>query len=109
MLVAKREDVPHAILEEFNIDLCSNTLFVAPYHCFLSIFSEHMFKKHAQGSNSLHIAAKNGFTEFVKLAITRGFTKLLTYSNQDGLFPVQIAIQHNQYDTAAVMLREMND
>ena len=86
-----RGDVPHDILEEFNIDLYSST-FVDD-----------------EDSNCLHIAANKGFTKFVKLALTRGFTKLLTYSNRSHLFPVEVALQHNHYDTAAVMLREMND
>ena len=85
------EDVPLAILEEFNIDLYSNACWGK------------------DGNNPLHIAAAKGYTRFIKLALNRGFAKLLTYSNKEGQLLIEIAMKNKHYDTAAVMLREMND
>ena len=86
-----REDVPLAVLEEFNIDLHSNACW------------------DKDGNNSLHIAAAKGYTEFIKLALNRGFVNLLTYSDRKGQLLVEVALKHERYDTAAVILREMND
>ena len=86
-----REDVPLAVLKEFNIDLYSNACW------------------DKDSNNPLHIAAAKGYTEFVKLALNRGFVNLLTYSNRNGQLLVEVALKHEHYDTAAVILREMND
>ena len=87
---AKNEDVPFAILEEFNIYLYSDT-------------------KAEKATNSFHVAAKKGYTRVVELALERGFTKLLKYSNKKDQYPVQVALEQEHYDTAAVMLRAMNN
>lgn len=89
-LRATREDLPIAILEDFNIDLYSPTYIGA------------------DGSNPLHIAAEKGFTTFTKLALDRGFTKLVLAKSRSEL-PVQLALMYDHYDTAAVLLKEMND
>ena len=81
-----REDVPLAVLKEFNIDLYSK-----------------------DGNDPLHIAAVKGYTEFIKLALNRGFVNLLTYSDRNGQLLVDVALKHEHYGTAAVILREMND
>ena len=86
-----KEDVPLAILEEFNIDL----------------YSDACWDK--DGNNPLHIAAARGYTRFIKLALNRGFINLLRYGNREGQLLVEVALQHEHYDTAAVILREMND
>ena len=86
-----REDVPLAVLKEFNIDLYSNACW------------------DKDGNDPLYIAAANGYTEFIKLALNRGFVNLLTYSNRNGQLLVKVALDHEHYDTAAVILREMND
>ena len=80
---AKSEDIPFAILEEFNFYLYPHT-------------------------NSLHFAARKGYTRVVELALERGFTKLLR-SNEEDRYPVQVALEHEHYGTAALMLRAMND
>ena len=85
------EDVPLAILEEFNIDLYSNV---------------HWGN---DGNNPLYFAAEKGFTKFTKLALNRGFANLLKYSNREGQLMVEIAMKCEHYGTAAVMLKEMND
>ena len=87
---AKNEDVLFAILEEFNIDLYSRT-------------------KAEKATNSLHVAAGKGYTRVVELALERGFTKLLTYSNEKDQYPVQVALEQEHFGTAALMLRAMND
>ena len=87
---AKNEDVPFAILEEFNIDLYSRT-------------------KAEKATNLLHVAAGKGYTRVVELALERGFTKLLTYTDEKDQYPVQVALEQEHYGTAAVMLRAMND
>ena len=87
---ARNEDVPFAILEEFNIDLYSQA-------------------KDKIGENALHVAARNGYTRVVELALERSFTKLLIYSNDWDQYPVQVALRNEHYGTAAVMLRAMND
>ena len=84
---AKNEDVPFAILEEFKIDLYSPT----------------------KATNSLHVAAKKGYAKFVLLALDSGFTKLLTYDNEDNMYPVELALEQEHYGIAAPMLRVMND
>ena len=89
------EDVPLAILEEFNIDLYWGKDAGACWG--------------KDGNNPLHNAAAKGYTRFIKLALNRGFAKLLTYSNKEGQLLVEIAMKNKHYDTAAVMLREMND
>ena len=86
-----REDVPLAVFKEFNIDLYSNAYW------------------DKDGNNPLHIAAAKGYTEFIKLALNRGFVNLLTHSNKKGQLLVELAIDHEHYDIAAVILREMND
>ena len=78
-------------MEEFNIDLYFNQ------------------SKAQKSSNTLHVAAKKGFTKFVELALERGFAKLLRYSNEEEQLPVKVALECGHYGTAAVMLRAMND
>ena len=78
------------MLEEFNIYLYSHT-------------------KAEKATNSLHVAAEKGYTRVVELALERGFTKLLIYSNEKDQYPVQVALEQERYGTAAVMLRAMND
>ena len=76
------------MLEEYNIDL-----------------RPHLSKT----ANSLHVAAYWGYTRVVKLALERDFTGLLTSSNEEDQYPVQVALEEGEHDTAAVMLRAMND
>ena len=76
------------MLEEFNIDL-----------------RPHLSKT----ANSLHVAAWWGYTRVVELALERGFTELLTSSNEEDQYPVQVALDWDRYGTAAVLLRAMND
>ncbi len=83
----KYENIPLAVLEEFNIDLFADQ----------------------SNTNSLHVAAGKGYTRVVELALERGFTKLLIYNNEDNKYPVQVALEQKHYGTAAVMLRAMND
>ena len=88
------EDVPLAILEEFNIDLYSN---------------ENWGRG---GDNPLAWAAICGHKKLIQLAMNRGFVKLLTYSNREDQLLVEVALtwgQRRKYSIAAVMLREMND
>ena len=86
-----KEDVPLAILEEFNINLYSDVYWGN------------------DGHNPLHSAAKWGCTKLVKFVLDRGFIKLLTYSYKEGQLLVEVALEHGRYGTAAVMLRAMND
>ena len=88
---ASDEDIPLAVLEEYDIDLNPDQ------------------SKAKETTNSLHVAAVNGYTSVVKLALERGFTELLTCSNEDNKYPVQLALEEKHYFTAAVMLRAMND
>ena len=91
MSAAEREDVPLAILEEFNSDLYSN------------------HSKAEKSSNALHVAAEKGYTKFIQLALDRGFAELLEYRNEEDLLPVHVALEWEHYGTVAVMLRAINN
>ena len=77
-----------AVFEEFNINIVD---FVT------------------DGDNPLHIAAKKRFTRFTKLVLDRGNSRLLNYRNDNEEYPVQVCLDRQHYDTAAVMLKSMND
>ena len=65
-------------MEEFRVYLYSNQ------------------SKAEKSSNALHFAAENGYTEFIQLALDRGFLKLLEYRNEREQLPVHVALECKQ-------------
>ena len=72
------------IMEEFNIYLYTNNQ-----------------SKAEKSSDALHVAAVKGYTEFIQLALDRGFAKLLESRNEREQLPVHAALECEQYGSDA--------
>ena len=59
------------------------------------------------GGNSLHFAAELGYTTLIEKILTRGYTKLLWVEDYDFWYPVQSAVEGENFGTAKVLLRHM--
>ena len=57
--------------------------------------------KAEKSSDALHVAAVKGYTEFIQLALDRGFAKLLEYRNEREQLPVHAALECEQYGSDA--------
>ena len=62
-----------------------------------------------QGFNILHTAASENYTKLSKYVVERGYQALLQLRTPSGQYPVQIALEKENYATAAVLLKAMND
>ena len=63
--------------------------------------------ENAQGFNILHTAASKDYTKLSKYVVERGYQALLQLRTPSGQYPVQIALEKENYATAAVLLKAM--